>query len=111
MDFADVEQRWQQYVNEFFAEQGMPEEFFYEARGDGEEPQLVLDIEHARVYAAWLATKGHITDIEHQWLASTAWQNQLFGLACPPPNICSQPHHTWQQEEHRCANHEVPAPP
>jgi hypothetical protein len=39
MDFADVEQRWQQHVNEFFAEQGMPEEFFYEARGDGEEPQ------------------------------------------------------------------------
>ena len=48
MDFADVEQRWQQYINEFFAEQGMPEEFFYEARGDGEEPQLVLDTEYAR---------------------------------------------------------------
>jgi hypothetical protein len=76
MDFADVEQRWQQYVNEFFAEQGMPEEFFYEARGDGEEPQLVLDTEHARVYAAWLATKGHITDVEHQWLARDIQQRE-----------------------------------
>ncbi len=76
MDFTDVEQRWQQYVNEFFAEQGMPEDFFYEARGDGEEPQLVLDTEHARVYAAWLATKGHITEVEHQWLARDIQQRE-----------------------------------
>ena len=38
-------------------------------RGDGEEPRLVLDTRHARVYAAWLATKGYITAAEHQWLA------------------------------------------
>jgi hypothetical protein len=69
MEFADIEERWQQHVNEFFAEQGMPEEFFYEPQESGQEPRLVLDTEHARVYAAWLATKGHITDAEHQWLA------------------------------------------
>jgi type I restriction enzyme, S subunit len=27
---------------------------------------------------------------------STAWRNQLFGLACPPPNIFSQSHPAWQ---------------
>jgi hypothetical protein len=57
MEFADIEPRWQQHVNEFFAEQGMPEEFFYEPQESGQEPRLVLDTEHARVYAAWLATK------------------------------------------------------
>jgi|SRR5882724_760272 len=60
-----------------------------------------------RAFATW-ADDG---SLQQAFMASTAWQNQLFGLACPPPNICSQPHHTWQQEEHRCANHEVPAPP
>jgi hypothetical protein len=76
MEFADVEQRWQQYINEFFAEQGMPEEFFYEAQGDGEEPRLVLDTAHARVYAAWLTTKGYITTAEHQWLARDIAQRE-----------------------------------
>ena len=36
MEFADIEQRWQQHVNEFFAEQGMPEEFFYEPQESGQ---------------------------------------------------------------------------
>ena len=40
-----------------------------------------------------------------------AWQNQLFGLACLTLKISSQPQHAWQSEEHRCANHEVPALP
>jgi hypothetical protein len=44
----------------------MPEEFVYEPQESGQEPRLVRDTEHARVYAAWLATKGHITDAEHQ---------------------------------------------
>jgi hypothetical protein len=70
MEFADIEPRWQQHVNEFFAEQGMPpEEFFYEPQEPGQEPRLVLDTNDARAYAAWLATKGHITDAEYQWLA------------------------------------------
>jgi CRISPR-associated endonuclease/helicase Cas3 len=30
---------------------------------------------------------------------STAWRNQLFGIACPPPNILSQSHPAWQSEE------------
>jgi hypothetical protein len=79
MEFADIEQRWQQHVNEFFAEQGMPDEFFYEPQEPGQEPRLVLDTEHARVYAAWLATKGHITDAEHQWLARDIQQREDHG--------------------------------
>jgi len=76
MEFSDVEQRWQQHINEFFAEWGMPEEFFYEPQEDGQEPQLVIDTEHARVYAAWLATKGYITAAEHQWLARDIRQRE-----------------------------------
>jgi hypothetical protein len=79
VEFADIEQRWQQHVNEFFAEQGMPDEFFYEPQESGQEPRLVLDTEHARVYAAWLATKGHITDAEHQWLARDIQQREKGG--------------------------------
>ena len=79
MEFADIELRWQQHANEFFAEQGMPEEFFYEPQASGQEPRLVLDTEHARVYAAWLATKGHITTAEHQWLVRDIQQHEERG--------------------------------
>ena len=61
-----------------FAEQGMPEEFVYEPQESGQEPRLVRDTEHARVYAA-LATKGHITDAEHQWLARDIQQREEGG--------------------------------
>lgn len=76
MEFADIEPRWQQHVNEFFGEQGIPEEFFYEMQDEGEEPQLVLDTEHARVYATWLASRGYITAAEHQWLARDIQQRE-----------------------------------
>lgn len=49
--------------------------------------------------------------LDEHFMPSTAWRNQLFGLACPPPNIFSQSHPTWHSEEYRCAHHEVPAPP
>ena len=76
MEFADVQARWQQHANEFFAEQGLPEEFFYEPQEAGEEPQLVLDTAHARVYAAWLASRGYLTAIEHQWLVKDIQQRE-----------------------------------
>jgi hypothetical protein len=79
MEFAEIEPRWQQHVNEFFDEQGMPEEFFYEPQEAEQEPRLVLDTEHARVYAAWLATKGHITDTEHQRFARDIQQGKESG--------------------------------
>jgi hypothetical protein len=68
MEFADIQPRWQQHVNAFFTEQGMPDEFFYEPQENGQEPQLVLDTAQSHMYAAWLKTKGYITDAEHQWL-------------------------------------------
>jgi hypothetical protein len=37
-----------------------------------------------------------IADITRAEVTSTAWQNQLFGLACLTPNISSQPPHAWQ---------------
>lgn len=76
MEFADLQERWQQHVNEFFSEQGTPEEFFYEPQEEGEEPQLVLDTHHARVYAAWLATKGYLTTVEHQWVVTDIQQRE-----------------------------------
>ena len=79
MEFADIEPRWQQYVNDFFAEHGMPEEFFYEPQESGQEPRLVLDTEYARLYAAWLTTKGHITAAEHQWLVRDIQQREQSG--------------------------------